>query len=338
MSAAIDVKKTHVVKTLSHDAPLVAGRFDPAGRFVFATSQDRSIVRWRLDTDAKTTMAGHDSWPLALAFCDGGRTLLSTGGDGRLVWWDAAAEKPTARRTITAHDGWARCVAVSPDGQWIATGGNDNLVKLWTAADGKPVHALRGHANRVYNVAFHPDGHLISGDLMGSVRIWDAGAGKEVGALDAKELHTYDAGQRVDFGGIRGLAVSPDRTMVACGGLYKASNPLGAVNEPLVVLFDWASRKKLRTQIAPGIAGGSLWRLRFLPDQTLVGVCGGTSGGFLLFWKLDQEKDFHRFALPGYGRDVDVHPTDPLAATFHPDGKVRLCRLANPVTTPKSAK
>jgi WD40 repeat protein len=328
---AFDVKQAHVVKTLAHDAPLIAGRFDPNGRHVFATSQDQTVVRWRLDNDVKLKFAGHESWVFAIAFCDGGQTLLSAGGDGRLIWWGAADDKPAARRTVSAHDGWARCVAVSPDDRLVATGGNDNLVKVWSAADGRPVHAFAGHANRVYSVLFHPDGrHLLSGDLMGSVRAWDLSAGKGVGTLDAKELHTYDGGQQVDFGGVRGLAVSPDQTRVACGGLYKASNPLGAVHEPLVVLFDWAERKKVRTQTAPGIAGGVIWRLRFLPDQTLAGVCGGSSGGLLLFWKLDQDKDFHRFQLPALARDFDLHPTDPLAATMHHDGKVRLTRLAAP--------
>jgi WD40 repeat protein len=332
--AVIDVKQTHVAKTLAHGAPLIAGRFDPSGKFVFASSEDRSVVRWRLDKEEKASFVGHESWVFGIGFCDAGQTLLTAGGDGRLIWWNAADEKPAARRTIPAHDGWARCLAVSPDGQLVATGGNDNLVKLWTAADGKPVRTLTGHANRVYSVIFHPDGrHLISGDLMGSVCVWELATGKEVASLDAKELHTYEPGQRVDFGGIRGLVVSPDRTQVACGGLYKATNPLGAVHEPLVILFDWASRKKLRTQIAPGIPGGVLWRLRFLPDQTLVGVCGGTSGGFLLFWKLDQDKDFHRFGLPNIVRDLDLHPTEPLAATIHHDGKVRLCRMAAPVKT-----
>jgi WD40 repeat protein len=331
--SVLDVKKTHVVKTLAHDAPLIAGRFDPSGRFVFASSEDRTVVRLPIDKDAKASFAGHDSWVFAVGFCDGGKTLLTAGGDGRLIWWNSADDKPAPRRTVAAHDGWARCIEVSPDGQFVVTGGNDNLVKVWAAADGKPVRTLSGHANRVYSVAFHPDGHLISGDLMGSVRIWDMTSGKEIGSLDAKELHSYEGGQRVDFGGIRGLAVSPDQKQVACGGLYKGSNPLGAVCEPLVLLFDWASRKKLRAPIAPSIPGGSLWRLRFLPDQTLVGVCGGTSGGFLLFWKLDQDKDFFRFALPNICRDVDLHPTEPLAATIHHDGKVRICRLTAPVKT-----
>ena len=45
---------------------------------------------------------------------------------------------------------------------------------------------------------------------------------------------------------------------------------------------------------------------------------------------LDQDKDFHRFPLPNIARDVDLHPTEPLAATTHYDGKLRLCRLAAP--------
>ena len=48
-----DVKQTHVAKTLTHGAPLIACRFDPTGKFVFATSEDRTLVRWNLDDDAK---------------------------------------------------------------------------------------------------------------------------------------------------------------------------------------------------------------------------------------------------------------------------------------------
>jgi len=329
-----DVKQTHVAKTLTHGAPLIACRFDPNGKFVFASSQDRTLQRWNLNGDAKVGYAGHESWIFGIGFVDEGRTILTAAGDGRLIWWSADESQPKPQRTVAAHDGWARCLAVSPDGQVVATGGNDNLVKLWSANDGQAVRTFTGHANRVYSVLFHPDGkHLVSGDLMGSVRVWELASGKEVGVFDAKELHTYDAGQGVDFGGIRGLAISPDKARVACGGLHKATNPLGAVHEPIIAIFDWATRAKLRTQLAPGLTGGVIWRLRFLPDQTLVGVSGGGSGGYLLFWKLHQEKDFHRFQLPNISRDVYLHPSEPLAATTHYDGKLRLCRLAAPINT-----
>lgn len=324
----LDIKQTHLARTLAHSAPLIDCRFDPVGKSVFASSQDRTLVRWNLKGDARTTYSGHESWIFGIGFLDKGRTIVTSAGDGRLIWWSADEVQPKPQRTIAAHDGWARCLAVAPDEKWVATGGNDNLVKIWSAS-GEHVRTLSGHLNRVYSVLFHPEGkHLISGDLMGSVRVWELASGKEVGAFDAKALHTYEAGQGVDFGGIRGLAISPDKSRLVCGGLHKATNPLGAVHEPIAIVFDWATHAIQRTLLAPGLTGGVIWRLRFLPEQTLVGVSGGGSGGLLLFWKLDQEKDFHRFPLPNIARDLDLHPTEPLAATTHYDGKLRLCRLA----------
>ena len=142
VSDAIDVKKTHVTKTLAHDAPLIAGRFDPAGRFVFATSQDRSVVRWRLDNERESVV----------------RRPRQLGVRPRLL--RRRADAALRRRRRPAHlVGRRRRQAGRPtDGRrprrlgplprrqprrpTVATGGNDNLVKLWTAADGKPVHTL----------------------------------------------------------------------------------------------------------------------------------------------------------------------------------------------------
>jgi hypothetical protein len=57
-------------------------------------------------------------------------------------------------------------------------------------------------------------------------------------------------------------------------------------------------------------------------------ACGGTSGGFLLFWKPGSEKADPRFALPASARDMDLHPDGLRVTTAHPDGTVRISRLA----------
>jgi hypothetical protein len=59
-----------------------------------------------------------------------------------------------------------------------------------------------------------------------------------------------------------------------------------------------------------------------------MGACGGGKGGFLLFWKPDADKDYHRFALPNILRDMDLHPDGLRVATAHYDGNVRISRLA----------
>ncbi len=76
---------------------------------------------------------------------------------------------------------------------------------------------------------FHPNGKaLLSGDLLGSIREWDLASGRAIGSFDAKALHTYEAGQQVDFGGVRGLAVIAGwRARSRAEGCTKPRTPSG---------------------------------------------------------------------------------------------------------------
>jgi WD40 repeat protein len=288
------------------------------------------VERFNLADGAKTILSGgHETWVHALAFSKDGAQAISGGCDGKITWWDAAAQAPAPIRSISAHQGWIRALDVSPDGSLLVSGGNDNMVRLWNVADGTLVRDLAGHQRNVYSAVFHPQGEFVlSGDLTGVLKQWEIKSGKEVRSFDAKPLHTYEGGQQVDFGGVRALALSPDGKWLAAGGLYKASNPLGAVHEPLVLLFDWASQKLEKQQVADGITGGVIWRLKWLADGSLMGLSSGSSGGFLLFWKPDADKDFHRFQLPNLARDMDLHTDGLQVATAHHDHHVRITRLA----------
>lgn len=325
-----DPKQAYVAAQWPHDRPLNACRFDPAGRFVFCGSEDALVERYNLADGARTLLSGgHDTWVRALAFSKDGAQAISGGCDGKLTWWDTAAEAPTPIRSVEAHQGWIRGLDVSPDGTLLASGGNDNQVRLWNVADGTLVRELTGHPRHVYSVAFHPQGEFVlSGDLMGGLKQWEVATGKEVRTFDASALHTYEGGQQVDFGGIRALAVSPDGKWLAAGGLHKATNPLGAVHEPIVLLFDWESQKLERQHLADGITGGVIWRLRWLADGSLMGLNSGSNGGILLFWKPDADKDYHRLGLPHLARDMDLHPDGIQVATAHYDRHVRITRLA----------
>ena len=108
----------------------------------------------------------------------------------------------------------------------------------------------------------------------------------------------------------------------------KRRTRLGAVHEPLVLVFDAKTRKLARTLLTDGIAGGVIWRLRYLADGSLMGGCGGSNGGILLFWKSGTDKDYHRFGLPNILRDMDLHPDGLRVATAHHDGTARITRLA----------
>jgi WD40 repeat protein len=330
LPAGLDPKAAYVASQWPHDRPLNACRLDPAGRFVFCGAEDATVQRFKLPDGARTGFnGGHETWVQAFGFSKDSAQIVSGGYDGKLTWWETASDAPKPVRTIEAHKGWIRAADVSPDGAIFATGGNDTAVRLWNVADGKLIRELPGHERHVYSVLFHPSGQfLLTGDLMGMLNQWEVATGKLVRTFDAKPLHTYEGGQQVDYGGIRSIALSTDGKWLAAGGLYKGTNPLGAVNEPLVLLFDWESQKLEKQQIAEGIPGGAINRLRWLADGTLMGSCGGTTGGFLLFWKPDAEKSFHRLGLPANVRDMDLHPDGIQVATAHVDKHLRITRLA----------
>jgi WD40 repeat protein len=326
-----DPKAAWVESQWPHDRPLIACRFDPGGQYVFCGSEDALVTRYALADGTKVVFSGgHSSWVNALAFSKDGSIVISGACDGKLTWWPVAGDAPAAIRSVAAHGTqWIRSVAVSPDGTLLASGGNDRMVRLWNLADGTLIREIPGHEKHVYSVAFHPGGQsLFSGDLAGSLRQWDVATGAQQRVFDAKALYEYNGGQQVDFGGVRALTPSPDGKWLAAGGLYKASNPLGAVHEPLVLLFNLETGALERQQIAEGITGGVIWNLRWLSDGSLMGVSGGGSGGWLFFWKPDADKDYHRFQLPSIVRDMDLHADGVRVATAHYDRHLRMTKLA----------
>lgn len=322
---AIDIKKAKVANDWTYDRPLLACRISPTGLVAVTSSEDFSLQRWDLATGGRIVFKGHESWVHALQFSPDGNELISGGCEGTLIWWPILDGEPKPKRTVQAHQGWIRAIDQSPDGKLLASVGNDAVVRIWSNVTGEKVAELPGHERHVYSLLFHADGkHLISGDLMGKVHLWDIEGSKLERSFDAAPLHTYEGGQRVDFGGVRGLTMRAGAAQLCAAGLHKATNPLGAVHEPLVLRFDYADGKLLKSHVCDGIPGGVIWRLQSLPDGTIMAVCGGSSGGFLLFFNDEQEKDVFRFKLPSLARDMDLHLATGKIATVHADHHLRI--------------
>ena len=145
----LDATKTHVANEVKIGSPLISCRYEPKGRFVFAGAQDFHVWRWEPATGKKVQLKGADAWVRAIAFSPDGKTMLTGGYDGRLLWWETTATTPKPLRSVDAHHGWVRAIAVSPDGNLLASVGNDKLVKLWKMADGSPVRTMWGHQHHV---------------------------------------------------------------------------------------------------------------------------------------------------------------------------------------------
>lgn len=325
----IDITKAHVVHDWTYERPLLATRFDPQGRYVLATAENSLLQKFVIpDGTVEVLPKAHESWIQALALSPDGNVGVSGGGDGKLVWWDLVQSPVSVIRTVEAHQGWVRGLAISPDGKWLATAGYDAHVHLFDLASGEKVRSWQDHETNVYSVCFFPDSQrLVSGDLSGVILQRSVTGDGETVRYDGSSLHSYNGGQNVNFGGVRSLAIDPQSQMLAAGGLHKSSNPLGAVHEPLVLQFNIADQKLVHSHTAEGIPGGGVWRLGYLADGHLMGVSGGSTGGFLLFWKQGQDLSVHNFKLPSLARDMDLSRDGRLVATAHYDRHLRVTEL-----------
>lgn len=324
----MDIKQAHIAQDWTYDRPLLACRFSPDGQTVATSSEDSMLQRWNIASGEKVVLKGHESWVHALRFTLDGKQLISGGADGRLIWWPVHDAELKPARTIEAHQGWIRMIDLSPDGTRLVSVGNDMIIRLWNVESGEKIAEWGGHEKHIYSVLYHADGqHIFAGDLSGKIHLWNISKQQIARTFDAKSLHTYEASQRVDFGGVRGLAMTPDSSQLLAGGLYKATNPLGAVHEPLLLRFSFSDAGLLKSHFCDGIPGGVIWSVRCLPDGTTMAACGGSSGGFLLFFNSEQEKDIHRFQLPALARDMDWHPATQRAATVHHDHHLRITNL-----------
>jgi len=314
---------TRMTQELKHAAPLIGCRFDPSGRFVFAGSQDNSVLRWELAGGKKTAFPGHQSWVRAIAFAAKPKLVFTGDYHGKLLAWsiDSDAAKPI--KSIEAHDGWLRALATSRDGNLLATCGNDGLVKLWSIPDLKPLRTLTGHGCHVYNVAFAPNGQLASCDLKGVAKLWNSANGDLVRDLDASILYKYDAGFRADIGGARGMTFSADGKLLACSGISEVTNAFAGVGKPLGVIFDVAKGERKHLLKPKEAFQGTAWGVAFHPAGFVIGV-GGGNGGALWFWNLDKGENTFTLKLPNNARDLDLHSDGKRLAVPYFDGAVRI--------------
>jgi Tol biopolymer transport system component len=183
-------------------------------------------------------------------------------------------------------------LAFSPDGTEVAASGYHE-VTLWKVADGSLARRLRGLAERVYDIAFSPDGKWLataSGDpgQSGEVKLWVAepdGGGKPVRDL----LESTDSALAVAF--------SPDSKLVAAAGADRAVRVWEvATGKPVAVIEDHAD-----------------WvlDLAFSPDGKRI----ATASRDKTCKVFDLEKKESLVTFPGHAQTV-------YAVAFSPDGKL----------------
>ncbi|NQT15759.1 MAG: PD40 domain-containing protein, partial [Planctomycetes bacterium] len=163
-------------------------------------------------------------------------------------------------------------------------------------------HTLTGHADEVTSVAFHPKGQMvISGSEDGTIRSWDVKSGRQLRFIQ-------------DIGLVRGLAVSPDGTLLAAVGSF-----LGAK------LWNRSTGQPVG-QFSAGQIGGQSGAcngraVTFSPDGSMLAWC---SGDVWLFNLRTKEAGHLPIGGEGHGTSIVFSGNGKLLACGSSDGSVRL--------------
>lgn len=111
-----------------------------------------------------------------VAFDQSGTLLASGDASGRIKLWSVSAEgRLLFLRDLTSHSGAVHALAFSPDGRTLASGGDDRAVILWDPIAGRERLSLAGHADRVVDLMFNPEGTaLVTVSRDGAAKRWRA--------------------------------------------------------------------------------------------------------------------------------------------------------------------
>jgi hypothetical protein len=239
--------------------------------------------------------------------------------EARLIQIMPKRPQPVAPETYPAAIP-VTAVAFSPDGETIATSGYHEVL-LWKAGDGTLLRRIGNVAERVYDLAFSPDGQRLAiasgtpgeigeikvfsiadGALLADlVKVEDAmfgvafspdgkrlaacGSDRSIRIYDAtdwKELHAIE--DHADW--VMSIAWSPDGSRLASAGRDKTSK-----------VFDTAKGEALGTfnghgEIVYGVA--------FLPDGKQVATSGADKQ--VRVWNIEDSKEVRK--IGGFGGDV----------------------------------
>ena len=204
-------------------------RFSKSGNLVTFPCSDGTVRLWNSDTEAVTTLSGHQGAVWDAALSPDGASCVSIGSDGTARVWDLAGEAPIQRHVLQhsvneAVDGLTYLPELSR-----AVTASGRAVRVWDTESGQLLARYGGHEKSGVEIAVLNNGEtVITGSWSGRIRLWSATEGTPSGLMRLPHRITHSQ----PFG--------PDRLMTAdeSGNFdlvdVRTSRSLSAVSSPHV--------------------------------------------------------------------------------------------------------
>jgi WD40 repeat protein len=233
-------------------------------------------------------------------FQAGGKTILTSGSDRVLRFWDIGTGQQTREVKLQGTAGPGRVLTLSPDGKTLVAHDQGMLV-FWDVESGKEIKSLPGPKGNQNYLYFSPDGKTLAvGKDNWSVSLWDWQSAKERAIKLA--VPVMQPGPDSTFHG----SFSPDGKWFVAGASWR--QPLG--------IFEVATgREVVRLDC-------SAYTSTVSPDNKRLAVSS---------WRDDQgkrESVLRLFELPSGNRISEFpqgHDQSFYSLAFSPDGKSLAC-------------
>lgn len=239
--------------------------------------------------------AKHASFASGCVVLPDGKTLISAGYDGWLLWHDVDTRR--SFRRLKAHEFWSWQLALSPDGAQVATvtgqylvGGEkyepapatEPTVRVYDTKSGDLVREF-SHLPPVLSVAFSPDGHHVAAaNMMGEVRVWEIASGTQAAQFTSPDFTSWGIIKSPHYlGGIYGLAFAPDGSSLLCCGMGPMTDPMAGNGKMTWQRWAWRETPaRMIEQIHDGEHGSGLMEtLAHSPDGTAFLMAGRQAQG-----------------------------------------------------------
>lgn len=202
-----------------HAGVVTSVAFNPKDNLLLSGSYDQTVKIWDINTGkCLDTLEKHTNRIWSVAFHPQGHLIASGGDDHAAKIWEMGTGQ--CIKTFQGHSNAIYALAMLAAGiahncqqNLLASGHEDQTIKLWDLnlntphrlrRDIYPFRILHGHSNRIFSVAFSPNGQfLASASADRTIKLWSPHTGKCL-----KTLHGHGSW-------VWAVAFTPDNNLLA---------------------------------------------------------------------------------------------------------------------------